>query len=230
MKTISEIRTDLLSMVDTKYAQFNAKLIPSVDAELVIGVRTPQLRKYAKQLMKSENTDEFLRNLPHKYFEENQLHAFVLSEMKCFDECIGAVETFLPFIDNWATCDQLTPRSFARHKQELLPHIYRWLSDSHEYTIRFGIKMLMSHFLDADFNPGYLSKVAAINRSEYYIMMMQAWYFATALAKQYDATLPVLQELRLSTWVHNKTIQKAIESYRITPEQKEFLRTLRRKE
>lgn len=230
MKTISEIRTDLLSMVDTKYAQFNAKLIPSVDAQLVIGVRTPQLRKYAKQLMKSENTDEFLRNLPHKYFEENQLHAFVLSEMKCFDECIRAVDNFLPFIDNWATCDQLTPRSFARHKQDLLPHIYRWLSDSHEYTIRFGIKMLMSHFLDADFNPEYLSKVAAINRSEYYIMMMQAWYFATALAKQYEATLPVLQELRLSTCVHNKTIQKAIESYRITPEQKEFLRTLRRKE
>ncbi|MBR6251230.1 MAG: DNA alkylation repair protein [Bacteroidales bacterium] len=227
---MSEIRTELLSMVDTKYAQFNSQLLPTVDSLKVIGVRTPLLRQYAKQLVKSGNVDEFLLDLPHQLFEENQLHAFIISEIKSYDDCLAAVEKFLPFIDNWATCDQLTPRSFARHKQELLPHIYRWLSDSHEYTIRFGIKMLMSHFLDADFNPEYLSKVAAINRSEYYIMMMQAWYFATALAKQYEATLPVLQESWLSTWVHNKTIQKAIESYRITPEQKEFLRTLRRKE
>lgn len=230
MKSITQIRTELLSMVDSNYAKFNSQLLPTVDSLKVIGVRTPLLRQYAKQLVKSGNVDEFLLDLPHQLFEENQLHAFIISEIKSYDDCLAAVEKFLPFIDNWATCDQLTPRSFARHKQELLPHIYRWLSDSHEYTIRFGIKMLMSHFLDADFNPEYLSKVAAINRSEYYIMMMQAWYFATALAKQYEATLPVLQELRLSIWVHNKTIQKAIESYRITPEQKEFLRTLRRKE
>ena len=228
MKSITQIRTELLSMVDSNYAKFNSQLLPTVDSLKVIGVRTPLLRQYAKQLVKSGNVDEFLLDLPHQLFEENQLHAFIISEIKSYDDCLAAVEKFLPFVDNWATCDQLIPRCFARNKDSLLCAIERWLCSSHEYTVRFGIGMLMRHFLDADFDERYNALVASISRDEYYIKMMQAWYFATALAKQYDATLPILQSEQLSIWVHNKTIQKAIESYRISDEQKAFLRSLKR--
>jgi len=215
---------------DSTYAAFHRRLIPTVDGSRVIGVRTPELRKTARMLVKAGEEAMLLGDLPHPYFEENQLHAFVLGGMKDFERCLEETERFLPYIDNWATCDQLSPKVFAKHRAALLPHIARWTASSHEYTVRFGIKMLMEHFLDEDFDLRYPDAVAAIDREEYYIRMMQAWYFATALAKQYDAILPYLQTRRLEAWTHQKTIQKAVESYRLTPSQKEELKALRLKE
>ena len=226
---ISVIQKELFALQDTKYRDFQVKLIPTVDPETVIGVRTPELRQYAKQLIKSEDIGAFLNHLPHQYFDENQLHAFILSAMKDYDECVNRVDRFLPFADNWATCDQMSPRVFKKHRQELLKEIKRWIRSGEPYTVRFGIGMLMEHFLDEDFKPSYLAKVAKIRSDEYYVNMMIAWYFATALAKQYDQTLPFIEEQKLDKWTHNKSIQKAVESYRITPEQKEYLKTLRRK-
>jgi len=218
----------LAAMADDGYAAFQQKLIPSVAAERFIGVRTPALRELAKELIKSGEADAFIAILPHPTFDENQLHAFILSEMKDFRRCLGEVQRFLPYVDNWATCDQLSPRSFRRHKDELLPSVETWLTAAHEYSVRFGIGMLMQHFLDdGSFHPRFHDAVCAIHRDEYYIRMMQAWYFATALAKQHDATLPYLDGQHLAPWTHNRAIQKAIESRRITPEQKDFLRTLR---
>lgn len=214
---------------DEKYAEFQRKLIPTVPAERIIGVRTPQLRALAKTMVKSGESKAFVRTLPHCYFEENQLHAFILSAEKDFDECIRGVDAFLPYVDNWATCDQLSPVCFAKNTKSLLPWVIRWMKSEREYTVRFGIGMLMRHFLDEGFDPEFLDMVAAIRRDEYYIRMMQAWYFATALAKQYSATVPYIEQCRLPQWTHNKTIQKAVESYRITVEQKAYLKTLHKR-
>ena len=225
-KTIS-LQDQLFALQDKAYADFQSKLLPTVSRETVIGVRTPELRKMAKQVCKTPAAQEFMQALPHRYFDENQLHAFILSEEKDFDTCIAELEQFLPYVDNWATCDQLSPRCFKKHITELLPHIRKWMKSTHTYTIRFGIGMLMRYYLDGEFKPEFLEWVASIKSDEYYIRMMQAWFFATALAKQWDATLPYIEQHRLHPWTHNKAIQKAIESYRITDEQKALLRTFR---
>ena len=221
------IRKKLVEQQDIPYRDFQAKLIPGFSPDNMIGIRTPALRKLAKEIAKMSEKAAFLTELPHLYFEENQLHAFLISETKDMDECLKEVERFLPFVDNWATCDQMTPKVFGKHKDALLPHIQNWIRSDHTYTVRFGIKMLMDHFLEDAFRPEYPKWVADIHSDAYYINMMIAWYFATALAKQYDAIVPYLQEKRLDPWTHNKTIQKAIESYRIQEEQKQYLRGLK---
>lgn len=222
-----EIQDTLFSMQDTKYRDFQVKLIPGSDTETMIGVRTPVLRSLAKELAKREDISVFLDDLPHKYFDENQLHAFIISAGKDYDVAIKRVNEFLPYVDNWATCDQMSPKIFKKHKKELLDEIKKWLKSKETYTIRFGIGMLMEHFLDDDFDPKYPKMVAGVKSEEYYVRMMIAWYFATALAKQYDAVIPYIEEKKLDPWTHNKTIQKSVESYRITPEQKEYLRSLK---
>ena len=222
-----EIRQSLFELQDIKYRDFQAKLIPGKDTETMIGVRTPELRKLAKQMLKREEIGEFLRDLPHRYFDEDQLHAFIVSGIKEYGKCMEELMRFLPFVDNWATCDQMSPGVFKKHKPELLAEIREWLGSEHTYTVRFGIGMLMQHFLDEDFDPAYPELVAGVHSEEYYINMMIAWYFATALAKQYDAVLPFIEGRRLDPWTHNKTIQKAVESYRISDEQKEYLRSLK---
>lgn len=264
---MDRIQKQLFGLQDKKYKDFQVKLIPNVDPETVIGVRTPELRKLAKELAKGLATDSgksankgraktgpeepskgnakdtetgtlkgraketkaFLAALPHRYFDENQLHAFFVSEIKDYDRCIVEVNKFLPYVDNWATCDQMSPRVFAKHKAELLKEIKCWLKSKETYTVRFAIGMLMQHFLDEDFDPAYPKLVAKIRSDEYYINMMIAWYFATALAKQYETTIPYIEQNKLDVWTHNKTIQKAVESYRITDEQKKYLRSLKRK-
>lgn len=222
-----EIQDKLFELQDKNYRDFQVKLIPGASVEDMIGVRTPALRSLAKDLAKREDIEEFLNDLPHRYFDENQLHAFILSVSKDYDWCIGKVNEFLPYVDNWATCDQMSPKIFKKHKKELLTEIKGWLKSKETYTIRFAVGMLMEHFLDDDFDPKYPKMVAAVKSEEYYVRMMVAWYFATALAKQYDAIIPYIEEKKLEPWTHNKTIQKAIESYRITPEQKEYLRSLK---
>ncbi len=222
-----EIKEELFAQQDIKYRDFQKKLIPTVDEESVIGVRTPVLRKYAKQLAKREDIDDFLKELPHKYFDENQLHAFVISALNDYDRCIDEVERFLPFVDNWATCDQMSPTVFNKNRGRLLDSIKIWIASDETYTIRFGVGMLMEHFLDEDFDVSYPEMVSGLRSEEYYVNMMIAWYFATALAKQYEVILPFIEEQRLELWTHNKTIQKAMESYRITPEQKSYLKSLK---
>ena len=222
-----DIRDELFKIQDIEYRDFNSKLIPTVKKEDMIGVRTPELRKYAKKLLKEEGVEDFLHSLPHKYFDENQLHAFIISEIKDFKLCIDELINFLPYLDNWATCDQLSPKIFKKYRNDLLPHIYEWLKSDKTYTVRFGIGMLMEHFLDEDFKSEYPEMVAAVRSEEYYINMMTAWYFATALAKQYESILPFIEGNKLDTWTHNKTIQKAIESNRINAEQKNYLKGLK---
>ncbi len=226
-KIVKEAEEELFRLQDLKYREMQVRTIPSAAPETLIGVRTPELRKYAKELSKREDVSEFLDALPHQFFDENQLHAFILSEMKDYDTCMAGVEKFLPFVDNWATCDQMSPKIFKKHKTELLKKVRKWIRSKKTYTIRFGVGMLMEHFLGEDFDPEYPELVASIRSEEYYVNMMIAWYFATALAKQYEAVLPFIKEKKLERWTHNKTIQKAVESYRITPEQKEYLRTLK---
>ena len=224
---IRSIREELFSLSDPEYRAFQAPLIPNVPEDLFIGVRTPVLRRYARELSKTRRASVFLDSLPHDYFDENQLHAFLLERVKPFESCLHKVNCFLPNINNWATCDQLNPAVFKSNREQLLPWIRIWLTSPHTYTVRFAIGMLMRYFLDDLFDREYPKLVAGIRSEEYYINMMIAWYFATALAKQYDAVIPYRQERRLSKWIHNKTIQKAVESYRITDEQKQYLRTLR---
>ncbi len=226
---LDEIKEELFLQQDTVYRDFQAKLIPTIDKETVIGVRTPALRKMAKQLAKREDIGAFLEALPHTYFEENQLHAFIIAERKDFAQCMEELCAFLPYVDNWATCDQMSPKVFKKYRQELLPHIREWIASDKTYSVRFGIGMLMAHFLDEDFDMAYPEMVSKIRSEEYYVNMMIAWYFATALAKQYEAVLPYIEEKRLETWTHNKAIQKAVESYRITPEQKGYLRGLKKR-
>jgi len=222
-----EIRQSLFDLQDIKYRDFQAKLIPGKDTEMMIGVRTPELRKLAKQMLKREDIGEFLRDLPHRYFDEDQLHAFIVSGIKEYGKCMEELMRFLPYVDNWATCDQMSPGVFKKHRPELLTQIREWLGSEHTYTVRFGIGMLMQHFLDEDFDPAYPELVAGVRSEEYYVNMMIAWYFATALAKQYDAVRPFIEGRRLDPWTHNKTIQKAVESYRISDEQKEYLKSLK---
>ena len=224
---LDEIRNELFKMQDTAYRDFNSKLIPTVDKSLFVGVRTPELRKYAKQLAKREDIEDFLHSLPHKYFDENQLHAFIVSEIKDFKSCVDKVNEFLPYIDNWATCDQLSPKVFKKHHKELIAYIKEWLESDKVYTVRFGIGMLMEHFLDEDFDIIYPETVSNIRSDEYYVNMMIAWYFATALAKRYESVLTFIENRSLEIWTHNKAIQKAVESLRISDEKKEYLKNLK---
>ena len=228
MRETEEIRERLFALRDEDYAPFMAKLIPNVPPESVIGVRTPQLRQLARDLAREGKGGEFMAELPHAYFEENSLHGFLLGHVRDFEVCIAGVERLLPYVDNWATCDQMNPPVFKKHRAELLEHVRLWLRSEETYTVRFTVGMLMSHFLDRDFFPEALELVFVIESKEYYVNMMRAWYFATALAKQWESTAPYLEQQRLDRWTHNKTIQKAVESYRITPEQKAYLKTLRR--
>lgn len=227
MSIAEKVRKELYSLQDSKYADFSAKLSPDMKREDFIGVRTPALKDLAKRMVKDGTAAEFIAILPHKFFEENQLHAFIISLIRDFDVAIKEVEKFLPFIDNWATCDQLRSKAFAKYPERLLPYIDKWLTSRKTYTIRFGMGALMCYFLDDKFKPEYLSKVAAVKSDEYYINMMIAWYFATALAKQYEATVPYIEEHKLPDWVHRKTIQKAVESFRVTDEHKAYLKTFR---
>jgi len=219
----------LLSMQDEAYKQFHCKLMPTVNPDTVIGVRVPMLRKLAKELYGTAEAEAFLSELPHKYYDENNLHAFLIAQIKDYNSCIAEVERFLPYINNWATCDGLSPKIFKKHLPELLEHIKVWLASDETYTVRFAIGMLMQFYLDDAFDLQYSDMVAAVKSEEYYVNMMIAWYFATALSKQYDAVLPYLENHKLDIWTHNKTIQKAIESYRITDNQKKYLRGLKRK-
>lgn len=216
----------LLENRDETYRQMQIRLIPNVDPNTIIGVRTPVLRNIAKQL---EDRDCFLKTLPHNCFEENQIHCFLLEQEKDFNLVIAEIERFLPCVDNWATCDQLRPRCFQKHHSELLPFVRRWIHSREPYTIRFGVGMLMVHFLGDDFDENLLELPAGVHSEDYYVRMMVAWYFATALAKQYDAALPYIKNYRLDKWVHNKTIQKSVESYRVSPEHKQELIRYRRK-
>ena len=217
----------LFSKQDIKYRDFQAPLFPNIDKERMIGVRTPELKKLAKELNGSELANKFIETLPHYYFDENQLHAFLISLIKDYQTCLQEVDRFLPYVDNWATCDQLSPKVFAKHKEELIVPVKKWLKSKHTYTVRFAIGMLMQHYLDESFKEEFMTLVASIKSEEYYINMMVAWYFATALAKQWDTAIKYIKESKLSPWVHNKTIQKAIESYRITEEQKAYLKSLK---
>lgn len=226
-KINEEIKKHLFELKESDYKEFMAKLIPGVDPGSVLGIRTPALRNYAKELAKRDDIDDYLHSLPHELFDENQLHAFILSELKDYDRCIKEVDSFLPYIDNWATCDQLSPKVFKKHKKELLLSVKTWIKSKDTYTVRFAIGMLMQYFLDEEFDKSYPEIVAKIKSDEYYINMMRAWYFATALAKQYDAIIPYIEKNVLDKWTHNKTVQKAIESYRITDEQKEYLKSLK---
>ncbi len=221
------IQEELFKMQDTKYRDFQAGLIPGKTSDIMIGVRTPQLRGLAKEILKAGGYEEFLSDLPHRYFDEDQLHAFIISGMKDYDRAMEELIKFLPYVDNWATCDQMAPKIFKKHRTELLEHIKDWIRSDQTYTIRFGIGMLMEHFLDEDYDLTYPEMVAGVRSGEYYVNMMIAWYFATALAKQYDSIIPYIEGKKLDDWTHNKAIQKAIESYRITPEQKDYLRTLK---
>ena len=222
-----EIQKRLFELQDKKYRDFQVKLVPNIDSNSIIGIRTPDLRELTKEIYKSGNYSSFLKDIPHKYYEENLIHMFLLSLLKDFDECITELDTFLPYVDCWPVSDQATPKSFKKNHDKLISHIKKWISSKHVYTVRFGIRMLMNEYLDEDFKEEYLNMVSSIKGEDYYLKMMIAWYFATALAKQYDATIPYIENKELDTWSHNKTIQKAIESYRITDEQKEYLRTLK---
>ncbi len=216
----NKIVSELLIMQDNKFAKFNANLLPGVNRENIIGIRTSELKKYAKNL---QNPAIFLDKLPHKYFEENQIHAFVLSEIRDFNICIDMVEKFLPYIDNWATCDQLIPKIFIKNTDKLLPYIEKWIKSNNTYTVRFAIGLLMRFYLGDKFQPGYANMVANIKSDEYYINMMRAWYFATALAKNWDEVIGILKTNKLDLWTHNKTIQKSVESCRIPDKQKQYL-------
>ena len=224
---MTDIQKLLFDRQDPAYQAFQSKLMPTVDPETVIGVRTPALRKLAKELAGTPAAEEFLRQMPHRYYEENNLHGLLISAYRDYGAAVAALEEFLPRVDNWATCDLLSPRAFEKRPPELPEQIRRWTADAHAYTVRFGLGMLMSFYLDGEFRPEYLDLAAGVRREEYYVKMMVAWYFATALAKQYDKALPYLADCRLDRWTHNKTIQKAVESYRISPEQKTELRSLR---
>ena len=227
MAELTKLQKQLFELQDLKYRDFHSKLMPETDKETVIGIRTPVLRKFAKEFAGTSEAEAFLRQLPHRYYEENNLHMMLITGIKDYEKCMEEIQRFLPCIDNWATCDYPAPKCFARHKDQVLEEAKRWISSGETYVIRYGIGMLMRLFLDEDFSSEYLEMAAAVQSQEYYVNMMIAWFFATALAKQWDAAVPYLQNPVLEPWTHNKTIQKARESLRITPEQKEYLKTLR---
>ena len=224
---IHDVQKRLFEMQDAEYRDFHAKLVPTMEKTKFIGIRTPMLRKFAKKFGKTEESEIFLQVLPHQYYEEYNLHGLLIEQIRDYDKCLEELERFLPFIDNWATCDLLALHMMKKHRDVFIREVFRWIESDQPYTIRFGISMLMRHYLDEEFKTEYPEKVAAIRSEEYYVNMIRAWYFATALAKQYENVLPFLEKRQMDVWTHNKTIQKAIESYRITSEQKEYLRTLR---
>lgn len=223
-----EILNKLFELQDIEYANFQSKLMPSISKDTIIGVRVPEVRKLAKQYIKNEESNLFLKTLPHKYYDENMLHGLLISEIKDFEKCIIEVNRFLPYVDNWAVCDIMSPKIFKKNKEKLIEKIKYWIQSQETYTCRFGIEMLMSHFLDEEFKSEYLEIVANVHSEEYYVQMMIAWFFATSLAKQWNSTICYIEKNKLDDWVHNKTIQKARESYRITLEQKEYLKSLKR--
>ena len=223
------IREELFALQDLKYKEFHKRLIPTIDENTIIGVRIPALRTLVKDFSKTKEAEEFMKELPHMYYEENNVHAFLIEKIKSYDICIQELDRFLPFVDNWTTCDSMAPKVLKKHLPELLDKIEEWMASDHTYTVRYGIGLLMKYYLDEAFDEKYLQMVADVYTEEYYINMMVAWYYATALAKQYEAALPYIEQQKLGVWIHNKTIQKAVESYRISPEQKSYLRTLRRK-
>lgn len=224
---IKKVRKELFTLQDLNYQDFQTKLMPTVDKETVIGIRTPALRAYAKEFGKREEAKQFLEILPHQYYEENNLHGLLIEQMKDYEKCVEELDRFLPYINNWATCDLLTMKTVKKHLGSYIDKIEQWIQSDRPYTIRFGVNMLMRYYLEDEFKIEYPEKVAAIRSEGYYVNMVRAWYFATALAKRYKQILPFLEERRMDVWTHNKTIQKAIESYRITPEQKAYLRTLK---
>ena len=224
---MEEIQNQLFELQDMAYRDFHSRLMPDIDKETVIGIRVPMLRKYAKSIIGTEMAEKFIKELPHRYYEENNLHMMLITGIRDYDRCISEIERFLPYIDNWATCDFPAPKCFENHKEELLPIIKGWIASGETYTIRYGIGMLMRLYLDEDFDPEYVRLVAGVKSDEYYVNMMIAWYMATALAKQWDTVIPYIEEHRMSDWVHRKTIQKAVESYRITDEQKKYLKGYR---
>lgn len=224
---MTRIQKNLFTWQDLSYQAFQSKLMPTVDPQRIIGVRTPLLRKYAKQLFGTEDGWSFLQKLPHTFFEENQLHGFLIEQIRDFELALEKMEQFLPYVDNWATCDGTSPKVFSQNKDKLLLHIDKWLQSEHCYTVRYGIGMLMRYYLTDAFSPEYPKRISQIKSEEYYVNMMVAWYFATALAYRYEEILPYLTERQLSPWIHQKTIQKAVESYRIGDEQKRVLKLLR---
>ena len=219
-----ELQSALFALQDLDYRDMQVRIIPNINPNTIIGVRTPELRRLSKEM---EDGEAFKKALPHRYFEENQVHSFLLGRGRNFEATVADVEAFLPYVDNWASCDQLSPKIFKKHRRELLTYIHRWIASDHSYTIRFGIEMLMVHYLDEDFDATYPELVASVRNEDYYVKMMIAWYFATALAKQYEAVFFYISEHRLEKWTHNKAIQKVVESYRITSEQKELLKQYR---
>ena len=226
-EVIENVQADLFAIQDLAYRDFQAKLMPTVNKETVIGVRTPSLRAYAKKFGKTDNVSAFLEVLPHKYYEENNLHGLLIEQIKAYPSCIAALDRFLPYIDNWATCDLPLPKCFDKNKEDIIVRAKNWIATDDTYVKRYGMGVMMRMFLDEDFKEEYIQLVAGVKSEEYYVNMMIAWYMATALAKQWDAAIPYIQEHRLSEWVHRKSIQKAVESYRITPEQKDYLKGLR---
>ena len=225
---LRKIQEELFRLRDEQYRDFQIRLVPTVDPQTVIGVRTPLLRQYAKELSGREEADVFLSALPHRYFDENQLHTFLLCEMKDYERCVGEVCRFLPYVNNWATCDQLSPKVFSKHRGELLASVRKWIASEDTYTVRFGIGMLMSHYLDECFDPVFPELVAGIRSEEYYINMMRAWYFATAMAKRRDDVIGYIEDESLDRWTHNMAIRKALESRRVPDADKAYLRTLKR--
>ena len=217
----------LLTVKDDEYREFQVKLVPNISPDSILGVRTPDMRKIAKEVSQSDERDSFLKELPHKYYEENLVHFFIISTIKDFDECIAAVETFLPYIDCWPVSDQSSPKVFKKNHNKLLPYIRKWIASAHVYTARFGIRMLMNEYLGDDFKEEYLELAASNKGEDYYLKMMVAWYFATALAKRYDESVKYIEERKLDEWVHKKAIQKAVESYRVSDEHKQYLKSFR---
>ena len=224
-----KIQKELFSLQDKEYMKFLSKLTPNVSEDTIIGVRIPEIRKLAKKLVKNNEYEDFLKELPHKYYDENLLHGAIISESKNFEKCIKLLDNFLPFVDNWVVCDTISPKIFKKNKKELIEKIKEWSQSDKTYTCRFGVEMLMTHFLDEDFKKEYLEMVANIHSEEYYVKMVIAWFFATALAKQWDYAVIYLENNRLDVWVHNKTIQKARESLRILEDKKGYLKGLKRK-
>lgn len=222
------VREKLFALQDGQYRDFHSALMPTVDKEKIIGVRVPELRKLAKELYKNGAGDEYIKNLPHAYYEEDNIHAFIVEQIKDFDVCMSETERFLPFIDNWATCDMFSPKVFAKHTDIIYNKSLEWILSDKTYMIRYGIGMLMRYFLDDKFNKDILKIVASVKSDEYYVNMMIAWFFATALAKQYGSTVEYVENGKLDTWVHNKIIQKAVESNRIDAETKKYLKTLKK--
>lgn len=224
---MTELQKQLFELKDEKYREFHSKLMPTVSKEKIIGIRTPVLRKFAKEFFKNDSCENFIKTLPHEYYEENNLHGLYIQKIKDFDECLNALDEFLPLVDNWASCDLLNPPALRKNPEKLLSHIKVWLKNEHTYTVRYGVKCLMDNFLEINFTDEIPQLVCEVSHDDYYVKMVQAWFFATALAKQYDAVIPFIEQRKLPVWIHNKTIQKAIESYRISKDVKDKLKTMK---